>query len=125
MKWEKLGPLPNVIDIFSDEHVYLVDSPGHLEGHWNLLARLDPEKWLYLVGDACPDRRIIKRGLKNGAWKNIHEECCIRVDREATEKKIELIVGLEEMDGVKLVLAHDIKWLNEEENKERFWPGKM
>jgi len=125
VKWEKLGPLPNVIDIFSDEHVYLVDSPGHLEGHWNLLARLDPEKWLYLVGDACPDRRIIKRGLKNGAWKNIHEECCIRVDREATEKKIELIVGLEEMDGVKLVLAHDIKWLNEEGNKERFWPGKM
>jgi hypothetical protein len=35
VKWEKLGPLPNVIDVFSDESVYLVDSPGHLDGHLN------------------------------------------------------------------------------------------
>jgi hypothetical protein len=36
-----------------------------------------------------------------------------------------LIVGLEKMDGLKLVLAHDIEWLNEEGNKERFWSGNM
>jgi hypothetical protein len=50
------------------------------------------------------------------------EECCIHVDREATEKTIELIVGLEKMDEVEVVLAHDIEWLNEEGNKRRFWP---
>jgi hypothetical protein len=85
----------------------------------NLLARLDPEKWLYIAGDVYHDRRIMRRELEIGAWKNIHEECCNHVDREAIEKKIELIVGLEKMDGVILVLAHNIERLNEEGNKER------
>jgi glyoxylase-like metal-dependent hydrolase (beta-lactamase superfamily II) len=126
VKWQKFGPLPNVIDVFSDGSVYLVDSPGHLEGHLNLLARLAPGKFLYLAGDACHDRRIMRGELEIGTWKNMHgEECCIHVDRAATEKTIELIVGLEKMDGVEVVLAHDIEWLNEEGNREWFWPGKM
>jgi glyoxylase-like metal-dependent hydrolase (beta-lactamase superfamily II) len=126
VKWEKFGPLPNVIDIFSDGSVYLVDSPGHLDGHLNLLARLGPNKWLYLAGDACHDRRIMRGELEIATWKNPHgEECCIHSDKEATEKTIKLIVGLEKMDGVEVVLAHDTKWLNEKGNKMRFWPGKM
>jgi glyoxylase-like metal-dependent hydrolase (beta-lactamase superfamily II) len=126
VKWQKFGPLPSVIDVFSDGSVYLVDSPGHLDGHLNLLARLAPGKFLYLAGDACHDRRIMRCELEIGTWKNLHwQECCIHVDRAATEKTIELIVGLEKIDGVEVVLAHDIEWLNEEGNKNRFWPGKM
>ncbi len=126
VKWEKFGPLPNVIDIFSDGSVYLVDSPGHLDGHLNLLARLGPGKLLYLAGDACHDRRIMRGELEIGMWMNLHgEECCIHVDKGATLKTIDLIVGLEKMDGVEVVLAHDVEWLNEEGNKKRLWPGKM
>jgi glyoxylase-like metal-dependent hydrolase (beta-lactamase superfamily II) len=125
VKWEKLGPLPNVIDVFSDGSVYLVDSPGHLDGHLNLLARLGPRKLLYLAGDACHDRRIMRGELEIGMWTNLHgEQCCIHVDKEATLRTIELIVRLEKM-GVEVVLAHDSEWLNEERNKKRFWPGKM
>jgi glyoxylase-like metal-dependent hydrolase (beta-lactamase superfamily II) len=125
VRWEKLGPLPNVIDVFSDGSVYLVDSPGHLDGHLNLLARLGPRKLLYLAGDACHDRRIMRGELEIRTWTNLHgEQCCIHVDKEATLRTIELIVRLEKM-GVEVVLAHDSEWLNEEGNKKRFWPGKM
>jgi hypothetical protein len=126
LKWQKFGPLRNVIDVFSDGSVCLVNSPGHLDGHLNLLARLGPGKFLYLAGDACHDRRILRKELGIATWKNLHGEvCCIHSDKEATEKTIELIIGLEKMDGVEVVLAHDVEWLNRESNKERFWPGKM
>jgi glyoxylase-like metal-dependent hydrolase (beta-lactamase superfamily II) len=126
VKWQKFGPLANVIDIFSDGSVYLVDSPGHLDGHLNLLARLGAGKFLYLAGDACHDRRIMRGELEIATWKDLHgKECCIHADKEATEKTIELLVELEKMDGVEVVLGHDVEWLNEEGNKERFWPGKM
>ncbi|KAN0120227.1 hypothetical protein V8E51_002435 [Hyaloscypha variabilis] len=124
--WQKFGPLRNVIDIFSDGSVYLVNSPGHLDGHLNLLVRLGPGNFLYLAGDACHDRRILRKELGIATWKNLHGEArCIHSDKEATEKTIDLIVGLEKMDGVEVVLAHDVEWLNREGNKKRFWPGKM
>jgi len=96
----------------------------------NLLARLAPGSFLYLAGDACHDRRIMRGELEIGTWKNLHgDECYIHVDRATIEKTIELIVGLEKMEEVEVdsctVLAHDIEWWNEEENTKRFWPTKM
>lgn len=87
LRWKKLSPLPNVIDVFSDGSLYLVDSPSHLDGHLNLLARLGPRKLLYLAENACHDRRIMRGELEIGMWKNLHgEQCCIHVDKEATLK---------------------------------------
>jgi hypothetical protein len=64
--------------------------------------------------------------LELWTWKNIHcEECGIYVDRKAMEKTLALIVELEKLDEMEVVLAYDIKRLNEEENKELFWPGNM
>jgi len=115
-----------VIDIFSDGSVYIVDSPGHLDGHLNLLARLAPGKLLYLAGDACHDRRIMRKELDIATWKNMHGDiCCIHANKETTEKTIELIVELEKLDGIEVVLAHDREWLDKEENKKRFWPSKL
>ena len=124
--WHKSGPLANVIDIFSDGSVYIVDSPGHLDGHLNLLARLAPGKLLYLAGDACHDRRIMRKELDIATWKNMHGDiCCIHANKETTEKTIELIVELEKLDGMEVVLAHDREWLDKEKNKKRFWPSKL
>lgn len=126
VKWKKFGPLKNVIDIFSDGSLFVIDSPGHLDGHLNLLARLAPGKLLYLAGDTCHDRRIMRKELDMATWKNLHGEvCCLHANKEEAEKEIELIAGLEKMDGVEVVLAHDIEWLDKEENKKRFWPAKM
>ncbi|KAH8667993.1 beta-lactamase-like protein [Tricladium varicosporioides] len=126
--WQQLGPLPNAIDVFSDGSLYIVDSPGHLQGHINLLARIGPSKWVYLAGDACHDRRLLRKELEIGTWTNDHGDvCCIHFDRAATEKTIEIIAGLERLtnDQVEVILAHDVEWVKKEDNRERFWPGAL
>lgn len=59
--WAPLGPFPATVDFFGDGSVYVVDAPGHLTGHVNLLARVAPGKWVYLGGDCCHDPRILTR----------------------------------------------------------------
>lgn len=60
-KWEKLeGFDPDVVDYFGDGSLFIVDAPGHLFGHVNLLARIEEGRWVYLGGDCCHDIRILK-----------------------------------------------------------------
>ncbi|KAK6984827.1 Metallo-beta-lactamase superfamily protein [Favolaschia claudopus] len=41
------------LDYFGDGSFYLLDVPGHLEGHICALARATPTTFLFLAGDAC------------------------------------------------------------------------
>lgn len=47
------------------------------------------------------------------------------MDKEATEKTIVMIAGLEKDPEVEVILAHDVEWARSEENGKRFWPGKL
>lgn len=119
--WIPHGSLPRVIDIFQDGSVLIVDAPGHLPGHINILARTGPGKYTYLAGDSCHDRRIMRREREIGEW---HDEnghiCCIHTDKEQAEKTIELILQLES-EGVEIILAHDVEWEEKSENQARFF----
>ncbi|KAI3318782.1 Metallo-hydrolase/oxidoreductase [Xylariaceae sp. AK1471] len=112
--WEALDDLPAVLDLFKDGSLYAVDAPGHLPGHINLLARTLNDDgdvaWVYLAGDACHDRRIIRGEKKIGEWKDAHGQvCCIHADRAKAEETIERVRGLEGK-GVEVILAHDVEW---------------
>lgn len=125
-EWKPLGPIPNAIDLFFDSSIYIISSPGHLQGHINLLARTGPKSWVYLAGDACHDRRILSKEVDIATWKNeVGEVCCIHVDKEATEKTIGMIARLEKDPEVEVILAHDVEWAKNEGNAKRFWPGKL
>jgi glyoxylase-like metal-dependent hydrolase (beta-lactamase superfamily II) len=127
-QWQKLAHLPNALDLFSDGSVYIIDAPGHLEGHINILVRTSPATWVYLAGDSCHDRRLLTKELAIATWSGSHGEvCCIHVDKRVAEETIERIAMLEklESDQVEIILAHDIDWLNKEANKKRFWPNKL
>lgn len=123
--WERLENLPAVLDVFKDGSLYIVDAPGHLPGHINLLARTLKENgsiaWVYLAGDACHDRRIIRGEKSIGEWLDAQGEvCCIHADREQAEKTIERIRDLER-EGVEVILAHDVEWEEDVNNAERFF----
>ena len=110
--------LPMTLDIYQDGSVYIVDAPGHLPGHINLLCRTG-NGWLYLAGDACHDRRILSGEKEIGEWKDAEgHTCCIHSDREEAEKTIQRIRELENK-GIEVVFAHDVDW--EQANPERFW----
>ncbi|KAL1966537.1 hypothetical protein VTN77DRAFT_4459 [Rasamsonia byssochlamydoides] len=110
-----------VIDLFRDGTVYIVHAPGHLPGHINLLVRTGSTKWVYLAGDACHDRRIMRRQREIGEWVDDDGHvCCIHADRKTAEETIERIRGLEQR-GVEVIFAHDVEWEEDARNKRRFW----
>ncbi|GAW19415.1 hypothetical protein ANO14919_089020 [Xylariales sp. No.14919] len=122
--WEELNGLPAVLDVFKDGSLYIVDAPGHLPGHVNLLARTLKDdgstSWVYLAGDACHDRRIIRKEKVISEWLDVHGQvCCIHADRAQAEETIERIRDLESK-GVEAILAHDFEWEGNPENSRRF-----
>ncbi len=123
--WHRFGSFPSVLDLFQDGSLYVVDAPGHLPGHINLLARIDDSngshRWVYLAGDACHDRRIMRNEKEIGEWHDAHGQlCCIHADRPKAEETIERIKGLER-DGVEVIFAHDVEWEGDKRNQNRYF----
>ncbi|KAI0097310.1 beta-lactamase-like protein [Nemania sp. FL0031] len=123
--WEEIDGLPAVLDIFQDGSLYVVDAPGHLPGHINLLARTLKDdgstSWVYLAGDACHDRRILRGEKDISEWLDAHGQvCCIHADREQADKTIQRIRELE-AKGVEVILAHDVEWEADATNAKRFF----
>jgi len=129
--WKPLGPFPATLDLFGDGSVYVVSAPGHLPGHINLLCRTGKKKWAYLGGDAFHDRRILTGEKGIATWldpKGSGSMFCIHIDKDAAAVTIERIRELlkatkEEDYEVEVVVAHDVGWY--EENQQRFFPNVM
>lgn len=130
--WTPLSGFPAAIDLYNDGSLYIIDAPGHLPGHINLLARIAPKKWVYLGGDCCHDPRILsgEKGIAmyddgKGGLRSVHadtEEAALTVKRIARLLKSGSVK--EEGGGevrVEVIVAHDTTWA--EENKGKFWPG--
>ncbi|USW53544.1 Putative metallo-beta-lactamase, ribonuclease Z/Hydroxyacylglutathione hydrolase [Septoria linicola] len=121
--WKPLGPFPAALDLFNDSSVYVIDTPGHLPGHVNLLCRTK-DRWIMLCGDAFHDRRLLTGEKEIGTWENGDGHMlCIHVDKE---KAAESIKRLREFDQVmgeecELIAAHEEVWW--ERNRERQFPG--
>ncbi|KAF2453171.1 beta-lactamase-like protein [Lineolata rhizophorae] len=124
--------LPRVMDLFQDGSVYVVDAPGHLPGHINILACTSAAgpgagpagagaaSFVYLAGDSCHDRRIVRGERAIGEWSDAEGHvCCIHADRAKAEETIERIRGLEAA-GVEVIFAHDVEWVQSPGNKGRF-----
>ncbi|OAA54568.1 Beta-lactamase-like protein [Niveomyces insectorum RCEF 264] len=127
--WKPIGILPSTLDVFGDGSLYVVDAPGHLPGHINLLARTDGSaghadtttSWLYLAGDACHDRCILRKEKSIGEWHDAHGQvCCIHADRPQAEETIERVRQLESQ-GVEVILSHDVEWESNAQNRSRFF----
>lgn len=132
--WTPLAGFPAAVDFYNDGSVYIIDAPGHLPGHVNLLARTAPNKWVYLGGDCCHDPRILsgEKGIAlyddgKGGVRSVHADTG---EAEQTVKRIaRLLKGGNVRDGnggeveVEVVVAHDGEWAGR--NKGRFWPGKL
>jgi len=132
--WEPLAGFPATIDFFNDGSLYIIDAPGHLYGHVNVLARIGPKKWVYLGGDCCHDPRILsgEKGIAmyddgKGGQRSVH------ADTGTAAKTVKGIARLLKQGSVKeegggdvdiqVVVAHDGTW--RERNARKFWPGQL
>lgn len=129
--WTPLADFPAAIDFYSDGSLYVIDAPGHLTGHVNILARTAPQNWVYLGGDCCHDPRILsgEKGMAlyedgKGGLRSVHadtDEAAQTVGRIARLLKEGNV--RDESGGevnVEVVVAHDGGWA--EKNGGRFWP---
>lgn len=123
-QWKPLAGFPATIDFFGDGSLYVVDSPGHLYGHVNLLARVAEDRWIYLGGDCCHDYRILTGEKEvamyddgHGGTRSVHTNTDIA---KQTIRRIQPLVGHSQ---VEVVVAHDGGW--KEKNTHRFLPDFM
>lgn len=129
--WNKAqGTLLSLYDFFGDGSVYVVDAPGHLPGHVNLVARLAPRRWVYLAGDACHDRRLLTGEEGIAEWQDAEgRSCCIHTDKQQAEATLAMIRDLQaaaEQSGIvslEVILAHAMDWA--EANPGAFLPGTI
>lgn len=120
--WKPLGPFPAALDLFNDGSVYVIDTPGHLPGHMNLLCRTK-HRWLCLCGDAFHDPRLLTGEKEIGTWTGLEgNTLCIHLDKDAAAESIKRLRELEKLGGeqVELIAAHDEKWW--EKNKLKQFP---
>ncbi|KAF9880199.1 metallo-beta-lactamase superfamily protein [Colletotrichum karsti] len=122
--WRPLGPLDNAVDLFGDGLVYIVDSPGHLIGHLNVLARVAEDQWVYLAGDACHHARILEGSTGMATWCENGMTVCIHADKEVATDTLRRIRELKTKGfrgaNVEVVLAHDESWFWQHQNA--VWP---
>ncbi|KZV66789.1 Metallo-hydrolase/oxidoreductase [Peniophora sp. CONT] len=124
-EWQQIGPFPRAHDLFGDGSAYIIDAPGHVEGHINLLARTSADGgWIMLLGDACHERRLLTGEAR----------FCIDIDergRQTTKMHTDLVAAQEHLARVRVLmenprvgvlLAHDAPWWEE---KKGFWPEKI
>jgi len=126
--WSSRGPVPDVIDMFNDGTIYIVNSPGHVPGHLNVLVRIAENKWVYLAADACHHAKIFKGDVDFGSWKDDKgRTVTIHKDLDAAHKTLGIMRQLrdEGLEGipVEVVLAHDGEW--ETANAKYFFPNHL
>lgn len=122
--WAPLGPFPAALDLLGDGSVYVVDMPGHLPGHINLLCRTSPDKWVCLCGDAYHDPRLLTGERDIGTWEGeAGKTLCIHLDRKGAEESIGRLRQLAKLEQVELIAAHDDGWL--ENNRDRMFPNSL
>ncbi|KAK4174110.1 putative 3-hydroxyisobutyrate dehydrogenase protein [Triangularia setosa] len=92
--WKPLSTFPATLDLLGDGSITVIDAPGHLYGHVNLLCRLTKSKYVYLGGDCCHDPRILAgdKGIAlyedgRGGSRSVH------VDTEAAGTTLDRIRG--------------------------------
>jgi len=129
VNWIQLGPFPRAYDFFGDGSVYIIDAPGHLPGHINVLARNSPDgSWIYLGGDSAHDIRLVTGEKEVGHYHNplTGQMACMHVDEEAAKETVRRIRDvMKGKDRVEILLAHDHVWFEENKDNGVVFPGKI
>ncbi|KZV65137.1 Metallo-hydrolase/oxidoreductase [Peniophora sp. CONT] len=122
--WSPLGPF-RAHDFFGDGSAYVVDAPGHMPGHVNLLLRTSSDgAWLYLAGDAVHDWRLLRGEVRMAMGEDAHGHafCKMHTNHAEAVKTIANIHALTKVPRVRVLLAHDVPWWEETQGKKGFWP---
>ena len=124
--WKPIGPFPRALDFFGDGSLYIIDAPGHLSGHINILARTSSDgAWIYLAGDSAHHKNLLTGESEVAVGHKGHIHQCAHEDKEEAEKHLLRIRALLTLPRVRVLLAHDDPWYTSNKGGGAFWPGKI
>ncbi|KIW71670.1 hypothetical protein PV04_03809 [Phialophora macrospora] len=136
--WQAFSTLPDAIDFFNDGSLYIVNAPGHLPGHINLLCKIStqPTKFVCLAGDACHDGRLLTGECDIATWTDeTGRYCCMHVDIPKSKETLARlyaastdgikIEGEDQPASVEVIFAHNYEWEERAKKQGKFWPGKL
>jgi glyoxylase-like metal-dependent hydrolase (beta-lactamase superfamily II) len=124
--WKPRGPFKATLDYFGDGSMYIIDAPGHLDGHINLVVRTGPSTYFYLAGDMCHDKRVLTGEKSLGTYCDHGVVKCFYVDREEALRTVKRANEFAETDGMnaKIIIAHDTSFFHDKgEMTSVFFPG--
>lgn len=111
--WSDLGLFPHALDLLGDGSIFVIDSPGHLPGHINLLCRVGEQSWVYLGGDSCHDTRLLTGEKAISTWEDQEGNImCIHLNKITAEETLRRISRLSKLQDskVQVIMAHDWQW---------------
>lgn len=117
--WRAVGPFDRALDFFGDGSLYIVDAPGHIAGHVNVLARTR-DGWIYLAGDTAHDMRLMS-GERHICV--LSDGTSAHTDKELAAQHIRNVQALKEEYGVPYILAHEFEW--DEKHVDAYLPGMI
>jgi glyoxylase-like metal-dependent hydrolase (beta-lactamase superfamily II) len=124
--WRPIGPFPRAYDFYGDGSIYIVDSPGHVGGHINILARTSPDGgWIFLAADSAHNWALITGDSHINVGAPWDPKFCFHSDVEKAAEHISHIAALWKLPRVRIVLAHDGPWYEKNKNGQAFWPGHI
>ncbi|KAJ3566397.1 hypothetical protein NP233_g7039 [Leucocoprinus birnbaumii] len=92
VNWQPMGPFPKAHDYYGDGSVYIIDAPGHVWGHVNLVARTSADgAWVYLAGDTAHHWNLLEGKSKVACMHN--GEAGAHFDKALAEEMIERVEG--------------------------------
>ncbi|KAL0954569.1 hypothetical protein HGRIS_003529 [Hohenbuehelia grisea] len=123
--WTTLGPFPRALDFYGDGSLYVVDAPGHLPGHINVMARTSKDGgWVCLAADSAHHCKLLTGEAEIATGAHVFGPSgCAHEDKAGAEAQLGIIKSLRTDPRVRVVLAHDSTF--EREHPEAFWPGKI
>ena len=124
--WKPIGPFPRALDFYGDGSLYIIDAPGHLSGHINVLARTSSDgAWIYLAGDSAHHRHLLTGESDIAVGHPGHFHDCAHENKEEAEAHLLRIRALLALPRVRVLLAHDQPWYASNQGGAAFWPGKI
>jgi len=127
-KWEPIGPFPRAYDFYGDGSLYIVDAPGHVPGHINILARTSSDgSWILLAGDSVHHWDILDGRARVAVDVTSYPAFgrCMHKDVAKAEEHIERIKSFRTMERTQVILAHDLRWYEGEKGGNSFFPGSI
>ncbi|KIJ20844.1 hypothetical protein PAXINDRAFT_25650, partial [Paxillus involutus ATCC 200175] len=121
-----IGPFPHALNYFGDGSLYVIDTPGHLPGHINVLARTSSDgAWILLGGDAAHDFRLITGEREVAYFNDGGVVRCVHANKEVADESIRRIGKLLGIPRVQILIAHDYNWYNANKGGKAFFPGTI